>query len=1289
MKKMTALLLSLMLMLTLLSVLPMGAMASQTETSSGVTVVLESDKQEYTAKEQVMLSLSIENTNAVPVENLTVETLIPEDLTFISGGMQMSGGMLEAGKTFETAGAYGLKSLWDLSEMPETTIPEETLPSPEVEENIVEGAATLPDEAPIEETKAPSNSGNTAQKEQSPQEEEDSSNPLLIVVIVLAVVIVLVGAFVLVIRHKKAVKALCLLLCVALVLPVLPLQASAEGTTDITLSKTISIDGTPYTIEVRISFLVASEAQEEALPSLVQQAYGVAPNEEDADGDGLSNFVEICQTGTDPKLADSNENGLPDAQEDADGDGIANGEELLRGMDPTKADTDGDGVSDFEELMERGTDPCKADSDADGLTDGDELALNLNPLESKTDGVTADAQRTFTRNLSPEKMDERLTDERNAAQPVLTLTTTGNIDSRVSVSTVDSYVFTDSRALVGEAIEIKGTELGEGTVTFSFSEAVAPSEGSFDPNLICKYNEDGTTEYLDTTYDAATHSVSAPVSEEGTYFVMDVAALFDELGLQMPTASTMVSKKAATTTAAAQADIVFIIDSTSSMGDEIQNVQENLSAFVSVLKEKGISAGLALIDYQDFTTDGYSSTTVHKNGGSNWFYDLDAYTGTLAGLQLGDGGDDPECVLDALETARLLDLRSAAGKVFILVTDAPYKTDNRYGIPDLKTQIELLNNAGITCCVISPPDLKSTYSSLFLNTDGFWANIYGDFSADLADLADTIGSQIVGEGHWIYLQGPVPLPVRLDAEPAYGSSTDTDKDGIPDYIELDGADPTGSVDLDALLTTVSKGVITGTDYGTIMTYAYQSDPSKTDTDFDGIGDLEDTNPSDNTFAGTMYYDGGSNKANVEFTVDYSQLFRDNTVYYKDLSLFSIICASDIYSGCYVDVTSGAQGGSDDPVELAQLFGLEDVEDIHITADEYEVDKDDLTEFLVGHRTVRCGSETREIILLSVRGTNSTNAEWTSNFDVGAQTAEYYAAMGESHPDWVNRYNHKGFDVTANRVLAKFYDYIQRHGLEDAPNKTILINGHSRGAALANLLGAHFEDNEDYTSFTYTFATPYCTTDENAANYKTVFNLVNSDDLIPYLPLPEWGFQKYGVTKTISVTDYYEDSNAFGNAEGTFEWLCGYDYNDNGGIANALTAFAALATCREDLYVLDTSSDGIVNIGNQYHTTTEGAEKRKAALAEELEGVKLLRFVQLDVRETAGIKRVDVTYSTAYLMQNLANMASSTGPLTGYDTKGKYYNAKSAFITCFINGMTHPHQQITYYLMAYNNLEPLS
>ena len=1241
--KKAALLFTLLFTLSLLFALPAIAAGGSAGSLNGLEAALHTDQEVYSSQDPVQVRLELSNGNGVPAQELSVRSSVPQALTSTQGSLELSGAVLQAGQSLTLSSSLASHA------------------------------------APAQVT-----------PEADPQ--PDTWQTVKIVVLIATAAMVALAVVILVIRRSRAAKALCLVLCLALVLPLMPISALAQEPADrLTLTKTITVDGKSCTLQVEIGFTLPQEAENPAASLVMEQIYGVTPNGEDADGDTLSNYAEIYYTGTDPNLPDSDGNGITDDLEDADGDGLTNAQELEHGTNPTKKDSDNDGLTDYQELMELNSNPCAPDSDADGVTDTDEAALGLNPTAGITDGQTPDAQRTFTQTLDASRMDERLTQESNKALPSLTLTTTGNINSRVTLSPVDGYEFSDSRAVVGIPVQLQGSDLGQGTVSFQLSQADTTQE--YQTNLICKFNEDGTTEYLDSDFDAATGTLSAPVNQEGTYFVMDVAALFDEMGLELPTGtvsgSDTVHQELKNASANAQADIVFLLDSTSSMADEIRNVKENLSAFVDTLKSKGVSAGLALVDFQDFTTDGYSSTTVHQSGSSNWFYNLDSYTSVLSSLTLGDGGDAPECVLDALETGRLLDLRSAAGKIFILVTDAPYKTDNRYNIPDLETQLQLLKNDGITCCVISPADLKETYAPLYETTGGFWANIYGDFSANLATLADRIGTTVVGEGCWIYLQGPVPVPVRLDEVPTYGSKADTDKDGIADYLELGGADPTGVVNLDALITTASKGVITDTNYGQVMTYEYQSDPTKTDTDFDGIGDMSDSNPTSNSFTGVFHYYNDQNKANIEFTVDYSQLFRDNTEYYKSLSVFAMVLAGNIYADCYAEVKTGATGGGYDATLLPKLFGMEDVEDIQLSAKDYAVDKDDLSEFVVGHRTVKCNGQTREIILLTVRGTNATNAEWSSNFDVGADTTNYYNMMGSSHPDWVNKKNHKGFDVAANRILTKFYDYIARHGLEDVDNKTILISGHSRGASISNLLGAHFEDNPDYTSFTYTFATPFSTTDPNAHSYQTVFNLVNTDDMIPFMPLESWGFYKYGTTKTVSVAAYYEDNNIFGDAEGTFEWLTGVDYNDNGGIANCISAFNALAKKREDLYVLDTSTDGIVNIGNTFHTTANGAEKRKTALAEELESMKLLRFVRLDIRESLGIKRVDTTYCPAYLLQNLANMASSTGPTTGYDVKGKYATAKSSFISCYLDGMTHPHEQVTYYLIARNDLKPLS
>lgn len=641
------------------------------------------------------------------------------------------------------------------------------------------------------------------------------------------------------------------------------------------------------------------------------------PQDSDSDKDGLIDGYEYNVLKTDPAKADTDGNGTLDGQEDFDGDGLTNSKEYDFGSSPFLKDTDSDGLTDYEETTTYKTNPLLWDTDGDTLSDSDEIMFKFDPLKKDSDGNgILDCDEKTQQDVSEENIAKELLSN-NDAVPSLSVLATGNVNNLAVIREYTGPDFGDSRSVVGKVIEIAEMKFEKGRVVFKLNSLISPV-GKVDGKelnkfLICRYDENGDTEYLTTQYDAVTHSISAEVTAAGTYFVLDIERMFEELGVSISFGPGAISTEASKTSdvgmlseeestpptltpdqlksmqnqtaepamlsqddsmigmvaeteavnqrglnteskteeivvsdvesaAVAQADIVFIVDTTGSMGDEIGNVKNNIVAFVDALKAKGIAPNFALIDYQDITYDGPNSTVVHKNGSGNWFYNSEAYKAAISGLKLGDGGDAPECGVDALEMARNLDLRPMAGKFFVLVTDATYKSDNRYGVPSMNSEIELLLKSNINASVVAPTYLEPTYRTLYTKTGGIFVDIYGNFKSELMAIADKIGDDVVGNGAWICLDGPVPVPVKLKELPKEGSAMDTDSDGIEDINELSELTPSKEVDLDKIMAKVSGGSSTDTKYGVVKVYKYNSNPVLVDTDKDGYPDIEDLAP---------------------------------------------------------------------------------------------------------------------------------------------------------------------------------------------------------------------------------------------------------------------------------------------------------------------------------------------------------------------------------------------------------------------------------------------------------------
>ena len=327
--------------------------------------------------------------------------------------------------------------------------------------------------------------------------------------------------------------------------------------------------------------------------------------------------------------------------------------------------------------------------------------------------------------------------------------------------------------------------------------------------------------------------------------------------------------------------------------------------------------------------------------------------------------------------------------------------------------------------------------------------------------------------------------------------------------------------------------------------AVYADEPAADSDYDGIPDALDVAPNSNTFTGKMH-SGHDGTTTVSFSMDYRSFFTDPTVYHPDLASVSVLgSALAYYTPSYgeawftydtAQTWAGGTASKVDGVQLLQVLGFEDVVDFSLDS---VYSDDDLCEVLIGHRTAVYNGQTKVIVSLWVRGTDSDSIqEWSSNFNVGDLARffdQYDAASGKtprpSNEDWTRKTNHRGFDVSATRILKYLVGYHAAYVqpvLDSLEGEELVYwtAGHSRGAAVANLIASYLID-DGFSVFSYTFAAPYNTanTEASSAKYDSIFNLVNRDDFVPMLPMPEWGFTRYGRTATLAASDYASDVEA--------------------------------------------------------------------------------------------------------------------------------------------------------------------
>ena len=479
-----------------------------------------------------------------------------------------------------------------------------------------------------------------------------------------------------------------------------------------------------------------------------------------------------------------------------------------------------------------------------------------------------------------------------------------------------------------------------------------------------------------------------------------------------------------------------------------------------------------------------------------------------------------------------------------------------------------------------------------------------------------------------------------------------------------------------------------------------------DSDYDGILNEYDPEPENNSFSGS--YKSGNYKINLSYTLDYRDFFGDNTVYNPNIAGLSTWCAQLSYANednatVYTPAVPlrDSDGSSITQIyrvdQLMRAHGMENVirynfaqgySDGEISMAAYA--DDDMDEAFYGHRRVEYNGQTIELIAVFVQGTDSTIEEWSSNFNVGNLNRfgqEYDAAEGKlrfPNADWDRKCNHRGFDVCANRIRSGLKAYLERY-VDPEATPVFWLTGHSRGGAISNIMAAYLADQGEKV-FAYTFASPNNTANAEAAaeKYDCIFNLVNGDDFVPRLPMPEWGFTRYGRTAIRYA------SSATSAQRSSYLGTTSYSYKSDSDLQTLCNKFVAMTVNNAG------GNDGwrdvnVYHCGHQHADETAG-EYRSGCIRKR-SGLELGFNESMFNGWSARVRRFaywsseenGICETPAYAMQVLAELMGNLSLSGGWDylttnkLADRYDFGKTSLIS-YASGITDPHYMENYYLI---------
>ena len=141
-----------------------------------------------------------------------------------------------------------------------------------------------------------------------------------------------------------------------------------------------------------------------------------------------------------------------------------------------------------------------------------------------------------------------------------------------------------------------------------------------------------------------------------------------------------------------QVDVMFVLDVTSSMNEEIEGVQRGIQNFAREISDRELDGQVGLIAFGDRFID--EKPQLLSFNSSSFTKDTEEFSRQVGELTQVNGGDAAESSLDAIALATAQPFRNSATKVILLMTDAPPKIPD-WNIDSLSEVTDLLANNNI------------------------------------------------------------------------------------------------------------------------------------------------------------------------------------------------------------------------------------------------------------------------------------------------------------------------------------------------------------------------------------------------------------------------------------------------------------------------------------------------------------------------------------------------------------------------------------------------------------------